>query len=95
MCGHEAISFGELPSRLPEADLLFNTVPAEVLSPSVLETLPETMTLIDLANAVESGKRVLQAPGVPGKYAPESAGRILKESVERALTRRGLLERNT
>ena len=94
MCGHEAVSFGELPSRLPEADVIFNTVPAEVLAPSALATLPEGSTVIDLANAVEGGKRVLQAPGVPGKYAPESAGRILKESVERALTRRGLLERN-
>jgi hypothetical protein len=34
---------------------------------------------------------VIRAPGLPGKYAPETAGMILAESLKRILKREGLL----
>ena len=90
MCGHEAIGFGGLPEALEHADVVFNTVPAEIFSESVFARLPESVPLIDLAGGIKlQGERILPAPGVPGKYAPETAGRILKESVERILGRCG------
>lgn len=92
MCGHEAIGFDALPETLSRADIVFNTVPAEIFSEAALANLPDSVPLIDLAGGVKlSGERVLRAPGVPGKYAPETAGRILKESVERILIREGIL----
>lgn len=94
MCGHEAIGFDGLPEALECADVVFNTVPAEIFSESVFARLPEHVPLIDLAGGVKlQGERILPAPGVPGKYAPETAGRILKESVERILLREGILGR--
>lgn len=92
MCGHEAIGFDALPEKLPYADIVFNTVPAEIFSESVFSNLPESVPLIDLAGGIKlCGERILQAPGVPGKYAPETAGRIIKDSVERILIREGVL----
>lgn len=94
MCGHEAVGFGALPEVLEYADVVFNTVPAEIFSESVFARLPERVPLIDLAGGIKlRGERILPAPGVPGKYAPETAGRILKESVERILIREGVLGR--
>lgn len=94
MCGHEAVGFGTLPEVLEYADVVFNTVPAEIFSESVFARLPERVPLIDLAGGIKlRGERILPAPGVPGKYAPETAGRILKESVERILIREGVLGR--
>lgn len=90
MCGHEAVGFDTLPEVLEHADVVFNTVPAEIFSISLLARLPENVPLIDLAGGIKlRGENILPAPGVPGKYAPETAGRILKESVERILRRCG------
>ena len=94
MCGHEAMGFQALPDALCCADVVFNTVPAEIFSETVFARLPENVPLIDLAGGIKlKGERILPAPGVPGKYAPETAGRILKESVERILIREGILDR--
>lgn len=94
MCGHEAVGFDALPEQLERADVVFNTVPAEIFSESVFSHLPAGVPLIDLAGGVKlQSERVLPAPGLPGKYAPETAGRILKESVERILLREGILDR--
>lgn len=94
MCGHEAVGFETLPETLSRADMVFNTVPAEIFSETTFVDLPDGVPLIDLAGGVKpDGERVLRAPGVPGKYAPETAGRILKESVERILIREGILEK--
>ena len=94
MCGHEAVGFDDLPEVLQHADVVFNTVPAEIFSASLFARLPERVPLIDLAGGVTPrGNHVLPAPGVPGKYAPETAGRILKDSVEHILIREGILRR--
>lgn len=94
MCGHDAVDFSALPAVLACADVVFNTVPAEIFSESVFTALGESVPLIDLAGGIKlRGERILPAPGVPGKYAPETAGRILKESVERILVREGILDK--
>lgn len=94
MCGHEAVHFDLLPEALAHADVVFNTVPAEIFSEAVFSCLPEHVPLIDLAGGIgQRSERVIPAPGVPGKYAPETAGRILKESAERVLIREGILGR--
>lgn len=73
--------------------LVFNTVPAKVLTYDALRALPEGALLIELASApggfnpdtAESlGLQVLNAPGLPGRFSPESAAEsigkfILKE----------------
>lgn len=71
--------------------IIFNTVPQWLFTREVLQTLPPQCIFIDLASppggidrtaAAEMGLKVIWGTALPGKYAPESAGRILAETVE-------------
>lgn len=90
MCGHNATGFDSLEDAVKNTHAVFNTVPAEVFSEKILETIPRNVPLIDLAGSI-TGPRVIRAMGLPGKYAPETAGMILAESLKRILKREGLL----
>lgn len=68
--------------------LIINTAPAMLLSPGVL---CDRQIKIDLASTPGiPGEDVIWARGLPGKDAPESAGRLIACTVER-LRREGLL----
>lgn len=84
--GWRAISFEDLPRYISEAQVVFNTVPALVLTPAVLShTSPECLIIdlaaapggTDFAAAQRLGRKALLAPGLPGKVAPKTAGEIL------------------
>ena len=90
MCGHKAIGFDAWEQAAEHADAICNTVPAEVFSRSILERISEKVPLIDLAGSI-TAPRVIRAPGLPGKYAPLTAGNILADSVKRILVREGIL----
>lgn len=65
-----------------------NTVPASVLSAEHLASLAPA-PLIELADspgadtdaAAKAGVRIIPAPGLPGKFAPESAGILIADTV--------------
>ena len=74
--------------------ILFNTVPAPLLSRELLCGMERDTLFIDLASApfgvsdgdvreatARSGLRYLRAPSLPGSYAPRDAGRIIAECV--------------
>ena len=74
----------------PDLRVIFNTVPQWIFGREVLQQLPQNCVLIDLAsvpggidtNAAQAlGLRTVWATSLPGKCAPESAGRILAETV--------------
>lgn len=88
--GHQAVAFADLGAAVRAADLLFNTVPAPVLTAAVLEQAPRDAVLIDLASAPGGtdfaaakrlGIRARLAPGLPGLVAPRTAGRIEADMV--------------
>ncbi len=94
MCGYAAIGYAELPEALEQADIVFNTVPAEIFSETMLTRIPREVPLIDLAGSISgntAGGNLIRASSLPGKYAPDAAGRILKESAERILKKEGIL----
>lgn len=71
---------------LPKTDLLINTVPAVVVTHREVSLLKRGSLIIDLASmpggvdraaAETCGIESVMLPGLPGKYAPVSAGRIL------------------
>lgn len=90
ICGHHAIGFDKLEEAVSKAGAVCNTVPAEVFSERILQKIPEGVPLIDLAGSIV-GEKVIRASGLPGKYAPETAGLILAESLKRIFKREGLL----
>jgi dipicolinate synthase subunit A len=84
--GWRAISFEDLSSAIEQAQVIFNTVPALVLTAQLLATTSPECLIIDLAAAPGGtdfaaaqslGRKALLAPGLPGKVAPKTAGEIL------------------
>lgn len=68
--------------------VIFNTVPAPVLSAEDLKHTRPDCLLLELASApggIEAlgGRSLIRAPGLPGKTAPETAGRLIGETVLR------------
>ena len=74
--------------------ILFNTIPARIMTRELLTSLDRDTLLIDLASApfgacdsdvrdatAHNGLRYLRAPSLPGSYAPRDAGRILAECI--------------
>ena len=91
--GAAAVGFERLP--VENAEIIFNTVPAPVLSRAVLERTAAQALIIDLASrpggtdfeyAAQRKINTVHALGIPGKYSPRTAGLILKETVLTMLT---------
>lgn len=81
-------------------DVIFNTVPARLFDKEVIEMLPKSVLLIDLASvpggvdfaaAKEKGINAIWALSLPGKYAPESAGRIIAETLDELFESEGII----
>lgn len=73
-----------------EYDLIFNTVPAMVLDRKALARTPEEVCILDLASAPGGvdfdaaavlERNAVLVPGLPGKVAPRTAGRILGREI--------------
>ena len=71
-------------------DVIFNTVPATVLDRAVLDAVRDDALIIDLASkpggvdftaAKELSKRVIWALSLPGKTAPITSGKIIKDTI--------------
>lgn len=88
--GCRALDYGELEGVIGEMSAVVNTVPARVLSSAALCCLEEGTLLVELASppggfdpllAGNVGLRVLPAPGLPGKYAPEAAAALMRDAI--------------
>ena len=87
--GFAAVGPEELDGALERFDVIVNTVPAPLLDRERLErTRPEAL-LLELASApggidaeaARLSRRLLSAPGLPGKYDPARAAEILLQAV--------------
>ena len=77
--GYRAVDFEAVPDVLSQCKLLYNTVP-EV--PFVWDL--SQIVAIDLASEPGMhGDSVIIARGLPGKYAPESSGRLIAQTILR------------
>ncbi len=75
---------------LCSADVIFNTVPHELLTRELLTNLKKGVLVVDLASspggvdftaARELGVNVVWARSLPGKTAPDTAGRMICDTV--------------
>ena len=87
--GHTGIEIAHLDDA-GDFDVIFNTVPALIFDRSRLEKLEKTTLLIDLASrpggvdfnvAAELQIKTIWALSRPGRVAPKSAGRIIKNTI--------------
>ena len=92
--GAEGFPFEELESRIGGFDFIVNTVPARVISDGALCAAAEDALLLELASAPGGfdrtlaqnlGLRVLAAPGLPGKCAPQRASELMREAIYASL----------
>ncbi len=88
--GYYPLTMNEAKSRLDEFDIIFNTVPALILTETELKKIREDSLVIDLASkpggvdfesAKELGVRVIWALSLPGKVAPVTAGIIIRDTI--------------
>ncbi len=81
----EALGFSAMTPDLEDLGqfrIIFNTVPAQVLSEDMLRTCHSRCIKIDLASQIGlPGKNVIWARGLPGKDAPESTGILIGETI--------------
>ena len=96
--GCRGLRTNALAGALGDFDLIFNTVPALVLDASRLRETKEDCVILELASAPGGvdydaaralGRRVVRAPGLPGRVAPRSAAAAIRDSVYHILEERG------
>ena len=89
--GFNSIDIANLKDRICDKKIIFNTAPAMVLPPNVLDCANPNTVIIDLASspggvdadyAKKKGIKVIFALSLPGKVAPESAGKIIADTIE-------------
>ena len=92
--GYESIKTAKIIDTADKYDVIFNTVPSMVLGEEELSKIGENALIIDLASvpggvdlevAKSLGRRVIWALSLPGKTAPITAGRIIKETIKNIL----------
>lgn len=79
--GYGAVDMEALPSYLPHFRLLYNTVPAPVLSREQTALCHPDCVKIELASKDGiAGDDIVIARGLPGLHMPESSGRLIAET---------------
>lgn len=93
--GFIPINFSDLSDVLHEFDLVFNTVPALVLTRDLLAIMKSNAVIVDLASppggvdyeaAKKLGVKAILAPALPGLVAPRTAGQILASVIPRLVS---------
>ncbi len=88
--GMEPLEFRLIDGEIGRFKAVFNTVPAPVLGREQLMLMDKSAMVIDLASepggtdfeaAKELGITAEKALGLPGKFAPKTAGEIVKDTV--------------
>lgn len=96
--GYRAVPLGELRSHLGGQDIIVNTVPHLILGRDELAEVTAGALLLDLASkpggidferCKEMGLRAIWALSLPGRVAPQSAGKVIADTVENMLKERG------
>jgi dipicolinate synthase subunit A len=92
--GINAGTFSQLPEILPQADLIINTIPIQILSEKQLMYVNKDALIIDIATAPggtdfqaaeKLGLNAILTPSLPGLVAPKTAGHILAEALPKLI----------
>lgn len=102
--GGEPVRFGngDFIEAVGKSDVIFNTVPAKILTGKVLEKAQNCKLIVDLASgkggvdfeaATRFAIKAIHALSLPGKVAPATAGTILGDCILELLVREGVIAR--
>ena len=93
--GYNDIYLPNLKGYLPMFDVVFNTIPHEILTDEMLKHIRKDCPVIDLASlpggvndekAKKEGVKVIHALSLPGKSSPKTSGEIIKRTVQNILS---------
>lgn len=96
---YKPVFLNELDKYVSEVDVIFNTIPHIILDTDNLEKISNECLIIDLASkpggvnfekAKMLGLKVIWALSLPGKVAPVTAAKIIKETVYNILMELGV-----
>lgn len=80
--GYQPITADELPGVLPKFRCVVNTAPAAIISAEEGHLLRPDCFKLDLASIRSiPGDDVLHARGLPGKFKPESTGKLIAKTI--------------
>lgn len=88
--GYRPVPFERLQDYICEAEVIFNTVPQLVLDKKMLSLLDKSVLIVDLAaypggtdftSAQKQGVTAILSPGLPGRVAPTTSGKILAQVI--------------
>lgn len=97
--GCRPLHIAYLEETLPSYDVIFNTVPTQVLGPDRLSLLAPGCLCIDLASrpggiafevAAKQGVKAIWALSLPGKVAPVTAGKAIRDTIYHILQELGV-----
>ena len=90
--GASAYDLADAAKILPDQDYIFTTPPANVLDENLLSSINKAALLMDLASppygfdmelAKNMGIDACREPGLPDRYCPVSAARVLYHAIRR------------
>jgi dipicolinate synthase subunit A len=96
---YNSVNLCDLDKYLGEMDVIFNTIPSLILDINKLKLLKSDCLLIDLASkpggvdfeaASKIGVKTIWALSLPGKVAPVTAGKYIKDTVKNVLEELGV-----
>lgn len=92
--GLNMLTYDRLDALFPQIDIIFNTVPALIITEDEINKCKSNTLIIDLASAPggvdfdaadKKNIRAILALGLPGKVAPMTAGKILADKIPKLL----------
>lgn len=87
---YKSVLMSEIKDYLPKMDVIFNTIPHVILDTDLLSEISKETLIIDLASkpggvdfekANAMGLKAIWALSLPGKVAPVSAAKFIKDTV--------------
>lgn len=97
--GYHGIYLPNLKERLPVFDVIYNTIPHQVLTEDMMKYIRKDCPIIDLASlpggiddekAAQYGLKVVHALSLPGKAAPKTSGEIIAQTILNILADMGV-----
>lgn len=88
--GYRPVHIKDLEYYLPKIDIVFNTIPQIVVDEDLVSKINKKAVIVELASKPggvdteacrDQGIKLISAQGLPGKVAPVTAARIIKETV--------------
>lgn len=84
--GYNGIHLKDLKQEIGKFDIIFNTIPTQILNKEILEQVSKDTLILELASlpggidriaAQEKGIKVVEALALPGKVAPETVAEYI------------------